>query len=98
MFDNSVSLIRKRDHLNTLIEKKLRSDNTTKKSNGSRKVALLGWLGITMLVDKKTRQGVLDSISEFMPNDTDKNLFKNLKIVENISEKKSEAKAQWNKV
>jgi len=94
MFDNSVSLIRKRDHLNTLIEKKLRSDKTTTKHNTSRKVALLGWLGITMLIDKKTRQGVLDSISEFMPSDTDKNLFKNLPLASTLSVKQSEAKIQ----
>ena len=94
MFDNSVSLIRKRDHLNTLIEKKLRTDNTTKKQSTSRKAALLGWLGITMLVDNKTRQGVLDSLSEFMPTDNDKNLFRSTKLINTSSVKPSEAKAQ----
>ena len=94
MFDNSVSLIRKRDHLNTLIGKKLRSDTTTKKQNTSRKIALLGWLGITMLVDKKTRQGVLDSISDFMPTDTDKSLFRDSNSMEGITEKISKAKVQ----
>ena len=94
MFDNSVSLIRKRDHLNTLIEKKLRSDTTIKKQNTSRKVALLGWLGITMLVDKKTRQGVLDSISDFMPTDTDKSLFRDSNLMEKTPGNISKAKAQ----
>ncbi len=94
MFDNSVSLIRKRDHLNTLIEKKLRSDNTTKTQGTSRKIALLGWLGMTMLVDKKTRQGVLNSISEFMLNDSDRNLFRDSSSLEKTSQKPIEAKAQ----
>ncbi len=94
MFDNSVSLIRKRDHLNTLIEKKLKTVKTTTKQSTPRKVALLGWLGITMLVDKKTRQGVLDSISEFMPNDKDRNLFRELKLADTSPVKPAEAKIQ----
>lgn len=91
MFDNSDSLIRKRDHLNTLIEKKLRESGTSNKKNIGRKLTLLGWLGITMAVDKSTRQGVLDSIADFMPNDVDKMLFKS-KVVEPVSVKAAEAK------
>ena len=92
MFDNSVSLITKKNHFNTLIKKKLRTDKTTKKQSTSRKVSLLGWLGITMLVDKKTRQGVLDSLSEFMPTDTDRNLFRELKLADTSPAKSAEAK------
>lgn len=82
MFDNSDSLIRKRDHLNTLIEKKLREDKPAAKKNTGRKIALLGWLGITMAIDKTIRQGVLDSVAEFMPSETDKTLFKTSEITD----------------
>ncbi|OUS26492.1 hypothetical protein A9Q99_18330 [Gammaproteobacteria bacterium 45_16_T64] len=82
MFDNSDSLIKKRDHLNTLIEKKLREDKPTAKKNTGRKFALLGWLGITMAIDKTIRQGVLDSVAEFMPSESDKTLFKTSDISE----------------
>jgi len=82
MFQGKEKLIKKRDHLNVLIEK--RSSVEIKKPNGKfmRKSALLGWLGVTMMVDRKTREGVMTSIANYLPNHEDQKLFSDVKPAE----------------
>ena len=85
MFQSKEKLIKKRDHLNVLIEKKCSEEIKKPSGKFKRKTALLGWLGVTMLVDKKTRVGVMSSIAEYFPSHEDQMLFSEVKPQESKS-------------